>query len=1286
MNRTLKTKRLASGVLFSPPADLNNWGDDIPVPQKRETSATIRPYYDHHHGPQTALAGTGGQQAPSNFVNFACSDNTGDTDWPPSTLGEHRDIFPIFARRSTLKGRAKQPLTDSNTFSIPKDPSRNTKYPPGTTLCLPLLSVAADVTVDGIVAMTELRQSFRNPSTINIPEARHTFPLYDGAVVTSFECTIGQDRFLRGVVKPKEQARKEFEKARAEKRETAALLEELTPEIFETSLGNIPPATTLEVKLTYVHELKAVTMAEEMTEGLAVTIPLSIAPRYGAPVSMPAPELPGNKLDLWIRVLDDGSVNPGGCHVESEHDTRYVGRQSARKPVASSLAELASLSEPSSVVKKPTMQFVWHYSSDSSVLKTDFVLVLQMAQGDRLRSRAVLAPADDSGLAALMIKLRPNDLFGSAVQPQKFEGEILFVLDRSSSMGWGNGSSKIDVLRGAMALALSGLPSTCVFNIISFGNEVRGLWHESQSAGDAANIQHARDHLPYIKADMGGTEVLLALRGAVEHRMESRSSTQVILITDGEVWDHLNYILDFVWQTRKELADKVRFFTLGIGHSVSHHLVEGIADLGGGYCDVVDVVKHPRWESRFNRMLRSAMEPDSWTCDVSLGSGYERKSLLECRFDEGQFKDKSEMPVFQAPYPLPPLHPYSYKSVFYLLRLENREPPSKVFVQTTTDGAKKKVYPLDVETASFNGGTIHHLAAKAVLLNLEDEVNRQTDSNSEMARLNAESLGARYSVASKWTSFVAVAEDMEAQIDLYKSPLQEMEVQQLLSLKDDEESNHSSSCLKDSHSSKIFRGLHAKIKPVGLVQDDDESDSDDGLFAKPIGPSHQATYLPVVPLQNAALMGSYQLGPATQVQSKQQDRVSQKPMLECPPSPVQIEPGQRVQNMNMSRPQRSSHGFYDDGQTLYPHAGSFEPLNSIEATSEPPRQMHQQSISGQVYDEITQIRTAQQQQAQQQQARQLKARMDMASMARMPPRNRQKSSTLPSPPAMMQRQLPNRQAATEPSGQTSLAQSNAEVASSSSSTGPNRITSAPESSLSAELRLPEFEFQPSFHDIIPPTKSEEPSAHQHPPKGPITCEDVIQCQTNEGFDLPPDVQARLGKHYCIGTDIRIRELLDPLSSSTINQETLNVLANTLMMICFFRTHLISEEDTWYLVIDNAERSVLQALGFKDDEEKKLEGVYYTLGQTLAHSNFLMSSRSRFRKQKGPPKTPAGARPRVCSVCDEEYDVHVTFVCWHDDCYRPPLLGGRRTWCSWDEFWDHQVSEGHFVCPGDEQAT
>ena len=146
--------------------------------------------------------------------------------------------------------------------------------------CLPLLDVSVDVDVLSTISRTSLTQTFANFSNIMITEANYSFPLYDGAAVISIRCTIGDDKMLEGRIKPKAEARADYKKAVAEQR-VAALLEEHTPEVFEIHLGNIPPKTTVKVDIAYVNELKP----DIGGEGVLVTVPTSIAPRYGTPPS-----------------------------------------------------------------------------------------------------------------------------------------------------------------------------------------------------------------------------------------------------------------------------------------------------------------------------------------------------------------------------------------------------------------------------------------------------------------------------------------------------------------------------------------------------------------------------------------------------------------------------------------------------------------------------------------------------------------------------------------------------------------------------------------------------------------------------------------------------------------------------------------------------------------------------------------------------------------------------------------------------------------------------------------
>ncbi|KAG7416802.1 von Willebrand factor A domain-containing protein 5A [Fusarium oxysporum f. sp. rapae] len=771
-SRHVFTQRLKSGVIFSAPGNMlampeGGWGDDTPMNRSKKLKKKVKnrglDQFSHWIAKVTPY-----DEPYDDIGSFTPDKDNRNSEYRPHSIPPY-----------------PEPLVRPAEAEIPE-----------VTLCLPMLSVSLTATVDGIVAHTELVQKFHNPSDEIIDAAKHVFPLYDGAVITSFECTIGDERRVRGVVKPKAQARKEFEEAVRDRVSAPALLEEHTPEIFETSLGNIPANTTVEIKITYVQELKVVMTETEATEGIALTIPMSIAPRYSkSPIEWePASRVPEEKLDIWIKVMDNGKVNHEGCDEESGHLLQFEGS----KPV-----EYSNMLEKDASTRT---YYVWHHESEPPVLRKDFVFVIQMNEGHQIKSGAIACPADDKGLAAMRVNIRPNDLFRNAIIPQSFTGEILFLLDQSGSMGWSNGSPdygrrrnggrKIDVMREAMLLALSSIPSTCIFNIISWGSATVGLWGNSQPHTQE-NIREAKSYVSQMEADMGGTDLLRALEAVVKRRAQERESTQIIILTDGELEPEDS--IQFIWKKRQLFGDKVRFFALGIGDEVSHRLVESIAECGGGYSDVVHTTQTPRWHDRLNRLLKSALEPNSWSCEIELGSGFERKDLVDYNLGQDNPTDGSNIPYIQAPFPISPLHPFSFASISFFIDLRRGGAiPKTVTINTTTPGAKRKTYELPIETSSGSDGTIHRLVAKSVLLDLQDQIKRG-ETETEVAKANAETIGTMYSITSKWTSFVAVSENQptqtveEQKMNHYKALFDEIDIEELLNAVDDDESTTSGS-------------------------------------------------------------------------------------------------------------------------------------------------------------------------------------------------------------------------------------------------------------------------------------------------------------------------------------------------------------------------------------------------------------------------------------------------------------------------------------------------------------
>jgi len=141
---------------------------------------------------------------------------------------------------------------------------------------LPQLTLSSFSNLYETASRTTLSQTFVNPSNVApITGAKYTFPMYESCAIVAFRCYVGT-RLIEGVVKEKEDASLRFQEA-VERNEPASLLEQHTPDVFSTSLGNISPGETVKIEIEYIMELKH----DAEVDGLRFTIPTSIAPRYG---------------------------------------------------------------------------------------------------------------------------------------------------------------------------------------------------------------------------------------------------------------------------------------------------------------------------------------------------------------------------------------------------------------------------------------------------------------------------------------------------------------------------------------------------------------------------------------------------------------------------------------------------------------------------------------------------------------------------------------------------------------------------------------------------------------------------------------------------------------------------------------------------------------------------------------------------------------------------------------------------------------------------------------------
>ena len=429
---------------------------------------------------------------------------------------------------------------------------------------VPLAGVAIDAELTNIGARVAVTQRYINREAAPI-EAVYVFPLDEGAAVCGFEALI-DGTLVIGEVKERDDAFKMYDDA-MERGDGAFLLDEERPDVFQASIGNLPPGKEVTVRLTYVTELAAAGRA------LRFSIPTTVSPRYAPAEDRTAVGRP-----------DADTLNPPRAF-----RVPYGFELTIRLTMRGAVTRVESPSHPISVVMNGSTATV-SLTSRESALDRDFVLSVE-AEG--LDVPEAWIEQDDDASGAVAVAFVPD------FSAQSAPADITFLVDRSGSM---EGDS-IDEVRNALQLCLRSMTSGCRFNIVGFGSTFTALFPKSRDYDDAS-LAEASAHIAGVQADLGGTELLPALSMVLQLPAERTLPRQVVVLTDGEVTN-----TDAVLELARRHASHARIFTFGIGAGASHHLVKGLARAGGGTAEFIFPGERiePKVIRQFGRLLSPAL-------------------------------------------------------------------------------------------------------------------------------------------------------------------------------------------------------------------------------------------------------------------------------------------------------------------------------------------------------------------------------------------------------------------------------------------------------------------------------------------------------------------------------------------------------------------------------------------------------------------------------------------------------------------------------------------------------
>ncbi|HLO51516.1 MAG TPA: VIT domain-containing protein [Kamptonema sp.] len=420
-------------------------------------------------------------------------------------------------------------------------------------LSFPLQHTEVQAKIAGNLSRVEVVQTFENP--FNEPlEAVYIFPLPDEAAVDGMEIKIG-DRIIKGNIKKREEAKQIYKKAKQEGR-TAGLLEQERDNIFTQSLANIKPGEQINVTIRYTNSLKF--------EGgdYEFMFPMVVGPRY----------IPGKLIDAsgdTDRVPDASRITPPVIHPEtrSGHDIGVTVEIDAGLP----LSNVRSTSHKLRIEHQGNIVQV-KLDKEDIIPNKDLILRYSVA-GDRTEA-TVLTQADDRG-GHFAIYLIPALEYRSDEIVAK---DVVFLMDTSGSQA-GDPLVKSQEL---MRQFINGLNPNDTFTIIDFANTARQL-SANPLANTSQNRTQAINYINKLQAS-GGTELLNGIRAVLNFpAAEAGRLRSIVLLTDGYIGNENEAIA----QVQQHLKSGNRLYSFGVGSSVNRFLLNRIAEIGRGTCQVV---------------------------------------------------------------------------------------------------------------------------------------------------------------------------------------------------------------------------------------------------------------------------------------------------------------------------------------------------------------------------------------------------------------------------------------------------------------------------------------------------------------------------------------------------------------------------------------------------------------------------------------------------------------------------------------------------------------------------
>lgn len=439
----------------------------------------------------------------------------------------------------------------------------------------PLLDTHVNMEITGMINRVTLVQQFSN-QTDQWQEGVYVFPLPEDAAVDRMRLRVG-NRIIEGQVKEREQAKRTYEKAK-QQGQRAALTEQERPNVFTTSVANIPPQGSVIVEIEYQQPVK-------YDSGVfSLRFPMVVGPRY-----IPGKEeITGFAGSGWAtntsEVADAARVTPSVMREDNPRRNRVS--INIKLDAGLALEKINSTYHPVNI-NRQSLRYHISLEDKTTLANRDFELTWQPAP-DVVPRAAFFTETKNNTHYAMMMLLPPE-----SEQAMTINRELVYVIDTSGSMG----GESIRQARAALEIGLSRLKPGDYFNIIQFNSFTSQLFGRSQPVNQQTMTKALR-YVRSLDAD-GGTEMATAMQAALANQKTTQLLRQVIFMTDGSIGNEQT-----LFEIIQDELGQSRLFTVGIGSAPNAYFMQRAASHGRGtytYIGKLDEVQ-TRMDKLFTRI------------------------------------------------------------------------------------------------------------------------------------------------------------------------------------------------------------------------------------------------------------------------------------------------------------------------------------------------------------------------------------------------------------------------------------------------------------------------------------------------------------------------------------------------------------------------------------------------------------------------------------------------------------------------------------------------------------